>query len=439
MRPPLPAGPRRPSNQFEHGRARNGSITSLASTAASSRRGVASIPAPLPSPRFQAPTVRWRGYPMDAAKWTFSSSQLQNIVSRAIKQSAEATSIRLLRLETLDNDIPDEMRRLEMQRTDVKAKYKMLTRRRAEILSQLTSHVDGTRVEELAVAMRLVEDLKECSGALDRLAEELHTAGEQLAQLKSLCEVHSTSALAMALRKLNASFLKQLAETQALREQVGSLEAERDEAWKQAESLASEYDHLHEKTQTEPIDNSSKRSSRVVASRKSSIRVSKAGLRSARSSMSSFRMSMSIPSGSKSAFSVEDVPPVPPIPRRRPKDIVTDLPARSSAGVSTDGFTPNSETRAMIRAHEELCEMLGISIAETRTRRTRSFVVPVRDDESSSGLAVPSTSSRPHSNTSSGRPTSLPGSARLSEVYDTVMDADRQAMLATLEMLSDRD
>lgn len=331
MRPPLPAGPRRPSNQFEHSRARNGSVTSLASTGASSRRGVAPVLAPLPSPRFHTPSVRWRGYTMDAAKWTFSSAQLQTIVSRAIKQSAEASSIRLLRLDTLDHDIPAEVRRLEMHRTDVKAKYKMLSRRRAEILGQLASYVEGTKVEEFAIAARLVDDLKECSVALDKLAEDLHSADEQLSQLRSLCEVHSSSALAMALRKLNASFLRQLAEAQSLREQVGTLEAERDEAWKQAESLANEYDNLHEKTRTEPVDNFSKRSSRVIASRKSSIRFSKAGLRSARSSMSSFRMSQSIPSGSRSAFSIEDVPPVPPIPRRRPRDIITDLPARSSA------------------------------------------------------------------------------------------------------------
>lgn len=439
MRPPLPIGPRRPSNQSESGRTRNGSITSLASAIPSGSIRRTMAPVPPPSPRFQAPSIKFRGYTMDAAKWTFSSTQLQNIVSRAIKQSAEATSIRLLRLETLDNEIPEEVRRLETQRADTKAKFKVLTRRRNELLNQIAAHMEGSRPEEPATAMRLADDLRECSMALDKATEDLYSTGEQLAQLATLCQVHSASALAMALRKLNTSFLKQLAETQTLREQVGTLEAERDEAWQHAESIANDYDHLHEKTQMERLDNSSKRSSRVVASRKSSIRVSKAGLRSARSSISSARMSMSIPSGAKSAFSIDDIPPVPPIPRRRrPMDIVTDIPMRSSAGMSTDGLTPNSETRAMIRAHEELCEMLGIGLRETRARRPRSFVIS-RDDAESSALAVPSSGTRPISSnaTSSGRPTSLPGSARLSDVYDNVMDSDRQAMLATLEMLSD--
>ncbi|KAJ7595026.1 hypothetical protein C8J56DRAFT_1023431 [Mycena floridula] len=426
MRPPLPAGPRRPSN--DHARQRNGSVSSLGSSllASNSRRRLGSFTTALQSPKFQTPAVKWRGHTMDAAKWTFSSAQLQSIVSRAIRQSSEASSIRLLRLETLDNDIPDEIRRLEMQRTDIKSRYKMMTRRRGELLNSLLVQIDGPRHEDSTAAIRAVEDLKDTSILLDKLAEDLHSVDEQLAQLQSLREVHSASALAMALRKLNASFLKQLAETQALREQVGSLTEERDEAWKQAESLANEYDHLNK-------EKASNRSSRVMASRKSSIRVSKAGLRSARSSMSSFRMSMSIPSGAKSAFSVEDIPPVPPIPRRKPMEIYTDLPTHSSPGIFTaDGFTPSSETRAMVRAHEELCDMLGISITDTRTRRTRSVMGRSREDSDVST----SYESRRQSHSSSGRPTSLPGSSQLSEVYNT-MSADGNAMLTTLEILAD--
>ena len=67
---------------------------------------------------------------MEAAKWTFTSSQLQDIVSRAIRQSAEASSIRLLRLEILDNEIPEEKGRLEAQRTELLSRYKSWARRR---------------------------------------------------------------------------------------------------------------------------------------------------------------------------------------------------------------------------------------------------------------------------------------------------------------------
>jgi chromosome segregation ATPase len=269
---------------------------------------------------------------LDAARWTFTSAQLQGIVSRAIRQSAEASSIRLLRLETLDDEIPPEIQRLEMQRNDVKLRYKTLARRRANLLEALSIHVEGSE-EASGVASRLVEDLRDVSMSLDRLAETLHSADEQLAQLSQLCLVHSSSALAMALRKLNSSFLKQFAEAQVLRSQVESLEAERDEAWKQAEEVAVDYEELR----GGKVDNVNpeNRFGRVLASRKSSIRASKAGLRSSsrrhsyRSSMSSNRACGGYsPSSSKTPH--EDIPPVPPIPRRRPTHIMTDIPMRNS-------------------------------------------------------------------------------------------------------------
>lgn len=277
---------------------------------------------------------------MDAAKWTFTSSQLQNIVSRAIRQSAEASSIRLLRLETLDNDIPQEMHRLEMQRTDAKTRYKMLARRRGVLLASMTSALDGSEPENSGSIPRMLEELTEISAALDQSAEDLHSVDEQIAQLTSLCDVHSASALAMALRKLNASFLKQVADGQALRMRVEALEAERDEAWKQAEDVASDYDHLSGRVDpslpSSPRNSTSgfSRRSSVMAVRKSSIRVSKAGLRSSssrrsrRSSVTSSAQRISVSSASlqsaaKSGFSLEDIPPVPPIPIRRPGDIVT--------------------------------------------------------------------------------------------------------------------
>ncbi|KAJ6612817.1 hypothetical protein B0H10DRAFT_1952060 [Mycena sp. CBHHK59/15] len=272
-RPPLPIGPRRPSasaaTATQGGRNRNGSVSSIASNMPTGRRLVSS------SPRFQTPPLKWRGYTMDAAKWTFSSAQLQGIVSRAIRQSAEASSIRLLRLETVDTDIPEELHRLDMQRTDVKTRW------------------------------------------------------------TSLCDVHSASALAMALRKLNASFLKQIAEAAALRTQVESLQAERDEAWSQAVDVANDYDDLNGRIEMGSPGPSSynKRSSRVLASRRSSIRVSKAGLRSSsrRSSVSNFSAQRASSSSGLPSATMEDIPPVPPIPRHRPQDIMTDLPSRTSA------------------------------------------------------------------------------------------------------------
>jgi hypothetical protein len=243
-------------------------------------------------------------------------------------------------METVDSDIPEEVHRLEMQRTDVKTRYKMLTRRRTNLYAQLTGHLDGTEPEDPANILRTVENLKEISAELDRLAEDLHSADEQIAQLTSLRDVHSASALAMALRKLNASFLKQIGEAEALRQQVETLQAERDEAWSQAVDVANDYDDLNERiemTSPGPSSSQSKRSSRVLAVKKSSIRVSKAGLRSStsrRSSVSSVGGGNRASSSGLPSATFEDIPPVPPMPRRRPQDIRIDLASRVSSAVS---------------------------------------------------------------------------------------------------------
>lgn len=332
MRPPLPAGPRRPSQMmgnFPPQRDRAGSVTSLSSNAYNPlfQTVRARSEAPLAnSPKFQTPPPKWRGYTMEAAKWTFTSAQLQAIVSRAIRQSAEASSIRLLRLEVLDNEIPEEIRRLEAQRTDLKTRYKVLTRRRTIAFESLSSYVSGAEEENPTYVLRLVEELRELATALDKLAEELHSVDGQLDHLSTLTHIHTGSALAMALRKLNASFLKQVAENQVLRNQIQALEAERDEAWQQAEFVANEYDrHMNDSL-------SSKRSSRVSAVRKSSIRVSKAGLRTPSQRLSQVSSLGLTPSSAKSPLlRLERIPPVPPIPKRRPHNISADSPLKSSA------------------------------------------------------------------------------------------------------------
>ncbi|KAJ3746441.1 hypothetical protein DFH05DRAFT_1523044 [Lentinula detonsa] len=436
-RPPLPMGPRRPSNPAINlvGRQRNGSVSSLNSNASKLR----TTPSAPHSPRFRSPAPKWRGYTMDAAKWTFTSSQLQSIVSRAIRQSAEASAIRLLRLETVDHDIPVELHKLEMQRTDVKTRYKMLSRRRTEMLATLTSYCDGTLHQDPTASLRVINELRDLTSTLDHLAEDLHSVDEQISQLSSLRDIHDASALAMAIRKLNASFLKQLAISDALRSQVVALEAERDDAWKQAESMAHEFDRLNEKADN--ADGSViNRSGRVTAMRKSSIRVSKAGLRSTRSSMSSTHRlsSASFSGGIKSAFSIEDIPPVPPIPRRphRPVNISTDLPStKSFIALSSGGPTPNTETRAI---YEELCDMLGIPSTEFRPRRSRSVIErPQVSAKLEETRPFPNTVES-RSSTSSGRPLSMPDRSGLTEVYQH-MSADGDAMLATLGLLSSSD
>lgn len=369
VRPPLPIGPRKPSSAqtFTLGplntfRDRNGSVSSEASAAApaphtsastpSGRRNVLTHPT---SPKFQTPVPKYRGYTMEAAKWTFTSQQLQSIVSRAIKQSAEASSVRLLQLETLDVDVPEEMHRLEMHQMDIKSGYKHLVRKRWAVMASLNAHTNASEGADPQTTHRALEELTEISIKLDNLAEEMHGVTEQLAHLKSLGDVHGASALAMALRKLNTSFLKQVTETQMLRQQVSSLEAERDEAWKQAEDVAQEYDDLADRyggdypmSAVSSKSANSRRSSRIMAIRKSSVRVSKAGLRPA-SVHRSVRSSSSSGHGRRGSDSLpvsvgERVPPVPPMPRSKALEVLgVDLPSRSSMGRLTS-YSPKIPT-----------------------------------------------------------------------------------------------
>lgn len=99
--------------------------------------------------------------------------------------------------------------------------------------------------------------------------------------------------------------------------------------------------------------------------------------------------------------------------------------------LSTDGNTPNTETRAMARAHDELCDMLGIG-NDFRPRRAQSVIGQTRVQGKEENLGEVST----RSSTSGSRPLSMPDRSGLTEVYQS-MSADGTAMLATLGLLSD--
>ena len=336
-RPPLPIGPRRPSQglppnvTFPHARDRSGSLASISQPGLSRQRS-ARITA-IPSPKFQTPLPKWRGHTMDAARWTFKSSQLQAIVSRAIKHSSEASLIRLLEPELLENDVPAEIEALETLRTDLKTRYKLHARRRATLLETLSSVINtglNTAEEGPGYAHRLLEEISEIAATMDNLSEELHSADIQLAYLDSLTQVHMSSALAVALRKLNASFLKQMAENENLRNELFSVEAERDEAWRQAERIALELDQLATTSEnSSPI--LSNRSSRVLAHRKSMVHPLKMELMKGTKRRFSKRLSLSATpasaSGLVSAFVSPGVGPKaprhskilsPPPTRKRP-------------------------------------------------------------------------------------------------------------------------
>jgi hypothetical protein len=322
-RPRLPAGPRdrrdgRTASQT--GRERNGSVSSVASTLPS---GIPRAPVPsMQSPHFNVPSPKFKGLTMEAAKWTFTSAELQAIVSRAIQQSAEALSIRLLHLDTLDNDIPEDLARLESERRDIQLKYRSLFHRRNKLLDSLSNSSGSQTADSTS---RTVEALKEVSGQLDKLTEDLHSVDEQLSRLNNLVLKHSSSALAMALRKLNKSFLEKLSELERVKHEMVRLEAERNDAVKQVEEAALKSDN----------------NSSSVSQRRTSVRRFKAGFYSPSrpTSYHSNRASIAsvLSANIKSPTRQEDVPPVPPIPsipaiprRHIPDQIHVDAPMRSA-------------------------------------------------------------------------------------------------------------
>ena len=420
-----PLGPRKPSgsqgqikvSSLESYRLRAGSLSSVHPNLLRSGVGFGDPPTSRKlstasirgrsAPRFPTVPVRWRGYTLDVARWTFTSQQLQEIASRAIEASAESYYVRLLKLETLDAELPEELHRLELLTTDLKTRIRATVSARRELLDALTTHASGTRTFGHHDLERIVEELGAVTHLTDELNDELYTVADQIAQLKRLRDVHSSSALAMSLRKLNTSLLRQATENQLLRERVATLEAERDIAWAQAEHVAQEFDDLSAKleqgvTSTPSSTNNSRRASRVSAVRKSSIRVSKSGLR--HSPVDKINPRASNRSSSISSFiqPSEAVPPVPPIPniqdpgsgvsqhpRHRPSFIQTvNLPEQFTPGTLTSfesgapglkrfvtaglySITPNTETRAMAQAQRELCEMLGINLEDLGPLKSR--------------------------------------------------------------------
>ncbi|CUA67223.1 Nascent polypeptide-associated complex subunit alpha, muscle-specific form [Rhizoctonia solani] len=360
-----------------------------------------------PSPTFEPVPVRWRGLTMDAAKWTFSSNQLHNIVSRAIKQSAETSSVRLLPLQVLDQELPVEVERLEQLRDVLQTKYKAQVRRRRLLMRSLALYIDG---HDPPTSKRLLDELEDVGVVCDQLAEDLYLVGDQLSQISRLRDVHHTSALAVALRKINQSYIRARSEVVELQAERTSLEAERDEAWLMAESLERELVEAKLST-SDDLKPPSSDESRVSAARRSSIRQSKLSLRrslrrSARSSThsgNSMRYHSIVfprpPTTTTPLFSdtngsdLLSVPPVP-VPPVVTKSLGSLEPSRpESIGVLPSGIyalspatassnthpvvgvpTPSTTSHELYVAQNELLKMLGLSYKEYGFKiRPRSY------------------------------------------------------------------
>ena len=203
---------------------------------------------PIPTPvNFNVDPIAFKGLPLEAAQWSFTSDQLREIVSRAIRDSAKEQFIKLLSLDALDTEIPQELARLESLKFTTQAQHRFNFQRRTNLLQSLNALANSTPVSAETGASTLgalIQQLAEVTAGMDRFTETLLIASEHRSQLAQVQEKHLSSALAMALRKLNASYAKRTNDLKNARARIAALQTELDEAWGVAEGMAEEIDDL---------------------------------------------------------------------------------------------------------------------------------------------------------------------------------------------------
>ncbi|KAK0501708.1 hypothetical protein EDD18DRAFT_1431767 [Armillaria luteobubalina] len=203
---------------------------------------------PPPKVSFDSEAVKWKGLPLEAALWTFDSAELQSIVSRAIRSSAQESFIRLVSIDNLDKALPAELDRLDALKAVTQSKYRFNTHRRTMLLQALLSFSGaGTGKEKdggTSLVGTVASQLSDISAECDSLAEQLVRITDQIGQIRKLVDVHWGSALAIALRKLNGSYGKRTRDLLDARARITQLEAELEDSWKEAEKLARELDEL---------------------------------------------------------------------------------------------------------------------------------------------------------------------------------------------------
>ncbi|KZP08349.1 hypothetical protein FIBSPDRAFT_874628 [Athelia psychrophila] len=200
---------------------------------------------PPPQLDFEKVPISFKGIPLEAAQWTFSSSELQEVVARAIRLSAREGFIRILSIETLDKTISEEQDRLATLKVTTQSQYRFQVHRRTMQLQALNSIAAAVPHDPDAVCS-LAGQLSETTAACDRLMEELLRVADQQAQIAKVLDLHWASALAIALRKINKSYEKRVGELRVSQDRVEILEAELKEAWKEAEDIAREMDDIED-------------------------------------------------------------------------------------------------------------------------------------------------------------------------------------------------
>jgi len=211
---------------------------------------VVSKPITLPTPtpvNFNVEPIAFKGLPLEAAQWSFTSDQLREVVSRAIRDSAKEHFIKLLSLDALDKEIPEELARLESLKFTTQAQHRFHFQRRMNLLQSLNALAYTTPVsagDGASTLETLIQQLAEVTASMDRFTETLLKTSEHRSQLAQVQEKHLSSALAVALRKLNASYAKRTNDLKNAKARITALQTELEEAWKVAEGMAEEIDDL---------------------------------------------------------------------------------------------------------------------------------------------------------------------------------------------------
>lgn len=416
-----PSGPRKPRNSS--GSKKKANVSTIPEKEGNpitgrSRAGTDAQLALSPStPSFETQLVRFRGLTLDVAKWTFTQEELQEISRRAICQSADPFNIRLLPARILDTDIPSELENLELQREELKANYKYQHKSRLAVLNSLSALAGtlGAVGAQTSTFLKLIDELKDIGTKADQYSEELYRVCDQIAQLRALQDSHSTSALAIALRKINASFIKMSAEMTDIKNQVGTVTTEREEAWAMADGLERELNLVkhqldqergQRKLMSPPARRVQHAGSSVVAASEDVQRSGSRVLAARRRSKASIRPPYSVASpqpfpalltnGSiqsaslyTSLGSAYALPPLPSLNSAKatqlpftaqfdtanypPNSARSNLHSQRSASFSG---TPSSSCKALINAQNELLQILGVPVQGMTGqgfRRTRSF------------------------------------------------------------------
>ncbi|KIK99131.1 hypothetical protein PAXRUDRAFT_823095 [Paxillus rubicundulus Ve08.2h10] len=210
-------------------------------------------PTPLPPPpviTFDPTPIQWKGLPLEAAHWTFSSADLQQIVSKAIRLSAKDSFVRLLSLQALEVDIVQESERLDAERLSAQAKWKFEVCRRTMLIQALNSTAamfsDSGQGDMGNLLAGLISQLATSIASCDSQMSCLLRNSDQQSQITAIQHRHWASALIIGLRKVNKAYERQTEELKRVQTRIQTLEDELEDAWREAENMAVEFDVMEQ-------------------------------------------------------------------------------------------------------------------------------------------------------------------------------------------------